>query len=178
MSLPIEVMLDLETLSTRNCAAIAVISAIKFRRDGNGYFSQPFYELVDLGSCEQVNMHVDNKTIEWWKKQPESLQKEIFEGKRRHLKEVLIDFKQWYGKSNLVWSQGATFDIPILEEAFRRWSLEPPWKFWQARDTRTIYDLAGMKSSDLPGDNMHNALEDCKRQVWGVQEAFKRIKNK
>ncbi len=170
-------MLDLETLSTRSHAAIAVISAVKFNREKEDNKSnKPFYMLIDRASCEQVNMHVDNETIKWWKEQPEHLQKEIFEGKRVHLKDALKAFSEWYGDSKTIWSQGATFDIPILEEAYRRWSMNPPWKFWQARDTRTIFDLACIKSADLPNDNLHHALYDCHRQIWGVQESYRRIK--
>lgn len=171
-------MLDLETLSTRKHAAIAVISAVKFNRDDSQIVeNKPFYMLIDRSSCEQVNMHVDEETIKWWKEKPLHLQKEIFEGKRVHLKDALKAFSEWYGDSRLIWSQGATFDIPILEEAYHRWSLNPPWKFWQARDTRTIFDLAGIKSSDLPSENLHHALYDCQRQIWGVKESYKRIKS-
>jgi hypothetical protein len=170
-----EVMLDLETLSIRSNAAIAVICAVKFKRSEKGIYDDHFYCLVDIGSCEQVNLHVDSNTVKWWKEQDPQLQKEIFEGERMHLRDALKAFSKWYGNSEKIWSQGATFDIPILEEAYRKWGLNPPWKFWQARDTRTIYDLAGMKAGDLPQSDMHHAFEDCKRQIWGVQEAYRRI---
>lgn len=186
-----EVMLDIETFSTRNNAAIAVISAIKFKRNEKNDYENDyendykndyekdekiFYELIDEKSCQEIGMDFDEKTIKWWKTQPEKIQKEVFSGERKKLKEVLLDFKKWYGNSSCIWSQGANFDIPILEEAYRKLNIEPPWKFWQARDTRTIYDLANIKSFDLPQNNLHNALEDCKRQIYGVQKSYEILK--
>ncbi len=173
-------MVDLETLSTRCHAAIAVLAAVKFDRheEDKEYESKhSFHALIDLQSCKNVGLDVDNKTIEWWNKQDPTIKKEIFEGERKPLREVLENFGKWFYGSEKVWSQGASFDIPILEEAMKRSGISIPWKFFNVRDTRTMYDLAGMKSKDLPTGDLHHALEDCKRQVWGVQEAYRRLKN-
>jgi DNA polymerase III alpha subunit (gram-positive type) len=171
-----EVMLDLETLSTRGHACIAVIAAVKFSRTGKIDKVDNFYAKIQQTSCENLGLHVDPKTIQWWKEQDEKIQKEIFDKPREDLKNVLYRFKEWFGNSKIIWSHGATFDIPILAEAYSRCDLEPPWKFWNSRDTRTLFDITGIKSDDLPKENIHHALFDCYRQIWGVQEAFKRIK--
>lgn len=176
-----EVMLDLETFSTRNHATILVIAALKFNRNDPQYpleNMEKFYAKVSVDSCKNVGMHIDDNTVNWWREQKEEVQKEIFGEPREDLKSVLIKFSKWYGNSRNIWSHGATFDIPILSEAYVRCGMEAPWKFWVARDTRTLYDIAGINQKQLPEENLHHALYDCWRQIWGVKEAIKRMQRK
>lgn len=172
-------MLDLETLSTRGHAAILVIAAIKFDRGDNLPKideSDKFYAKISLDSCHSVGLHIDKQTIKWWDEQDPVVRKEVFSEPREDLETVLTRFKTWYSNADKIWSNGATFDIPILAEAYARCKMEPPWKFWLARDTRTLYDLAGVTQKDLPAGNLHHALHDCWRQIWGVKESLKRIR--
>lgn len=170
-------MLDLETVSARGHAVILIIAGVKFGRDrGISKEIPPFYRKISRKSCEERGMHTDPKTIQWWQDQNEEIRKEAFEGERIGIKQALQEFSDWFGKSDRIWSNGATFDIPILSEAYARCDMVPPWKYYQARDTRTLYELAGISSKDLPKDNLHNALQDCHRQVWGVVESLRRLK--
>lgn len=55
-------------------------------------------------------------------------------------------------------------------------NIEIPWKFWNSRDTRTVYDLAGidMKKISVPDNyKAHHALGDCLKQIEGLKQAFK-----
>jgi hypothetical protein len=174
-----EVMLDLETFSTRGNAAILIIAAIKFNRDepiGKIEKTDNFYAKISLESCKKVNLHVDSKTVHWWENRDPETKKDIFSEPREELKSVLLKFNRWFGKAEKIWSHGASFDVPILSEAYYNCSLEPPWKFWNIRDTRTIFDLVDMNIKDFPQDNLHNALHDCWRQIYGLQQCFKKIK--
>lgn len=174
-----EVMVDLETLSTRNHAVILVIAAVKFDRTEKmiPLENMPqFYRRIEIDSCTELGMHSDQNTQNWWKKQPKEIYNEAFGNERVPLKDALTEFSNWFRGSNLIWSQGATFDIPILTEAYIRCNMTPPWKFWNARDTRTIYDLGGIKAYNLPKGKAHHALYDCWRQVWGVKTSLQNIK--
>jgi len=174
-----EVMLDLETLSTRANATILVIAAVKFDRAvtlPDLKNTDKFYAKITIDSCKAIGLHVDPKTQQWWDEQDPKIRQEAFGEPREDLKTVLVRFSKWFGDSRTIWSHGATFDIPILAEAYLLCGLEPPWKFWTARDTRTLFELAKIKSEDLPKDNLHHALYDCWRQIVGVQMALKRIK--
>lgn len=176
-----EIMLDLETLSTRTHATILVIAALKFNRNASSTELKnmdQFYAKIHLDSCSKLGMHTDPKTVRWWETQDPKIRQEAFGEPREDLITVLQRFSKWYGNSKTIWSHGATFDIPILAEAYSRCGLEPPWKFWVARDTRTLFDITGIKTENLPTENLHNALHDCWRQVWGVQEGFKRLQRK
>jgi hypothetical protein len=180
-----DVMIDLETLSTRNNAIILVIAGIKFRRNDPDIPLEKipprytFYRKIDIDSCKEIGLHYDKLTEDWWKTQSEEVYNEAFLGDRIKIKQALFEFTQWFNQEptgTKIWSQGANFDIPILDEAYRRCGLEPPWKFWLVRDTRTIYDIANIYSKDFPAGNEHNALSDCWRQIHGVKKAFKILK--
>jgi len=174
-------MLDLETLSTRGNATILIIAAIKFDRNaphGKLENADKFYTKISLESCRNAGLHIEEKTILWWEEQDPDIRKEAFGEPREDLKTVLKAFKKWYGSADKIWSHGATFDIPILAEAYARCGMETPWKFWVARDTRTLFDLAGIQQKDLPSDNLHHGLHDCWRQIWGVKESLKRLKRR
>lgn len=173
-----EVMIDLETFSTRNNACILIIAGIKFNRNDPHIPLEKMdkiYMIVDSTSCEKIGMHIDEKTVQWWNNIGDDCKKDIFSNNRKDIKECLKEFTKWFGKSERIWSHGATFDIPILADAYNRCDLEVPWKFWNARDTRTLFEIANVKVKDLPQEKLHNALYDCWRQVWGVKESFKKF---
>jgi len=178
-----DIMIDLETFSTRTHACILILSAIRFdRKDSIVELNKmdTFYSKICFKSCVEKNMHVDEKTVQWWKDQPENIKNEIFSEDRETLEIALKRFTEWFKKDknfqfNRVWSHGATFDIPILTEAFTRCNMETPWKFWFCRDTRTLFEICNLQVKDLPSENLHNALWDCWRQVWGVKKCFNNL---
>jgi len=171
-------MIDLETLSTRPNAVILVLAAVKFNRTGKIRKLEDmdtFYHRITINSCEEKGMHTDPETQKWWDKQDREVREEAFGEPREDLSVVLRKFIEWYGDAKTPWSHGATFDLVILNDAFRRCNLEAPWKFWDCRDTRTLYDIAGVKNWDLPQASKHHALYDCDRQIWGVKESIRRL---
>ena len=176
-----EVMIDLETLSTQYNAVILTIGAIKFDRDGKindikKLNKEIFYRRITIDSCKELGLHVDSKTVDWWKSLDQKIYDEAFGKDRISLRDALIEFSIWFGKLEKVWSNGAGFDIPILENAYRVCGLQTPWKFWNVRDTRTMYDLANITKKDLGDENEHHAVYDCWRQIYGVQESMRRLK--
>jgi DNA polymerase III alpha subunit (gram-positive type) len=176
-----EVMLDIETLSTRCHATIIAIGAIKFNRyDAIDHYENidkkdVFYAKIDIDSCKNVDMHIDEKTVDWWNKQDEKIVSEIFSEPREELKKVLLQFRKWFGNSQQIWSHGATFDMPILSEAYARNGLECPWKFWNARDTRTLFDISGVDIRVFPQERLHDPVYDCWRQVCAVKKSFQKL---
>lgn len=112
--------------------------------------------------------------------QDEKARTEAFVAKDRvPLTQTLTDFLLWSEGCRFFWSHGKEFDLTILEHAFKRCHLNPPWKFWDKRDTRTIYAAARVDLKCIPfpeGQVQHHALTDCLRQVTAVQLAYDRIK--
>ena len=91
-----DLMIDLETLSTSNNAAIVTMAAIKF--DPHADYSkitvdqlppnQVYYKRIDLDSCLKIGLITNEQTIEWWGTQPKEAQDEAF-GEGNGLVDVL-----------------------------------------------------------------------------------------
>lgn len=179
-------MCDLETVSTRPFAGILVIGAIKFNRKDKETPSlqdmDTFYRRIDIDSCKALGMHEDSGTLKWWDEQDKDIREEAFGNSKTNpripLKQALQDFSQWWNegvKGKCLWGHGAVFDCVIMDEAYKRCDLAPPWKFWNERDTRTLYEIAGVKNWHLPVNSKHHALHDCYRQIFGVHLAMKTL---
>lgn len=173
-------MLDIETFSTRSNAAVLTIGAIKFSRRGKLYPLEDmdtFYCRINKDSCEAVGLHIDIETINWWEKQNEDAKYEVFTNEERiplHL--ALIDLEKWIGPNKKIWGHGSVFDCTILDNAYRACGITTPWNFWDVRDTRTLYDIGGVKMNDLPTNNAHHAVHDAYRQIVGVKMAIENLK--
>ena len=77
-----------------------------------------------------------------------------------------------------VWSNGAPFDLVVMEHAWRQTSDKPnpiPWPFWSMRDTRTLYEIAGVKLQSAGHTTSHKAVEDAERQAIVVQDAYRKL---
>lgn len=172
-------IVDLETFSTDSNAAIMVIAAIKFNRNKkieNMDSAETFYRRITLDSCEMYHRHIDDKTIDWWNNQPQEAKKEIFDSNNRiDLKIALQEFKDWFKGCKFIWGHGSSFDCVILENSFKACNIDLPWKFYNVRDTRTLYDIADVKMFDLPSNNKHHALHDCFRELIGIYMSLEKL---
>lgn len=167
------IMVDIETWSTRSNAAILAIGAVKFDAEFN--IQDRFYCNVDPISCRNFGLHFDPDTIEFWRKNPEAFNQT--KENRISIQEAISQFNEWIGpaKKTEVWANGAAFDFPILEWSFVQSNTPIPWEFWNVRDARTIYKLAGLDTktfADREG-TFHNAVDDCITQVRMLKSVFK-----
>lgn len=193
------VMLDLETLSTRSDACIIQIAAIVFDIE-TGELGPRFNAYVNESSVVGAKVgHIDVSTVGFWMRQKfgPTLGAAIGdEDVLRCLKEALGEFDQWF--ANLasddceddaprfdgmaestedlsLWSHGAGFDIPILASAYDRAELgEVPWHYRAPRDTRTLFALApgGMPRPPKYETREHDAQYDCEYQIAQVCKAY------
>lgn len=179
-----DIMIDIETLSTKSNALILCIGAIKFNTENIDSFDNlsKFYCLIDIEDSKKYNLDIDDKCIEWWNKQP--LKDEIFgtqEYKKLTLKEALLNFNKWYNSDviiNNVWAQGINFDIPILENAYIKTNIKIPWKYWNVRDSRTMCKILNIPPTIEFQDKIHHPLYDCYRQILSIQKVFNILRNK
>lgn len=168
-------MLDLETWGTRTGCAIRSIGAVVFTLSDNILMKESFYRNISESSCRQAGLNFEQGTIDWWAKQSKEAQASLLV-EPKSLKEVVQDFNTWFTRQNLkyTWAQGAGFDPVLWEAASRAVGFEAPWKFFNVRDTRTVYDLAGLDARTVPrpGGVAHCALDDAVHQVVCLQEAW------
>lgn len=164
-------MIDTETLGTKPGAAILSIGAVIFGPAGMG---DTFYAPVLLESCVNVGLTIDPAAITWWMRQSDEARAAAFRNDAAPLWQVLGDFFDWFNaqRAKHPWCHGATFDVPILENAFEACNLAAPWEYWNVRDTRTLYDLAGVKVDRATGTH-HNALDDAINQAKAAAQAMR-----
>jgi hypothetical protein len=174
-----DLMIDLETLDVTPTASILTIGAVRFDPFGDDV-NEPkcdkFYVTVDLDSCDRLGLTVSDSTLEWWASQSKEAQEAAFDPTGRI--DVVDAFNQLYKfawGAKRVWSHGASFDVPICENVYRKIQKAIPWQFWEVRCTRTLFDLG--INPNRPPVLKHHALEDAWNQAVGVQNVFKALRS-
>lgn len=169
-----DIMIDLETLATSTDAAILTIGAVKFDPFGKDIQEpamESFYLRVDLDSCDRIGLVTNDDTIAWWAQQSKEAQDEAFgEDNRVDIADAMNQLYKFCWGAKRVWSNGAAFDIPICETAFKRVGKAVPWSFWQVRDVRTAFDLG--LDPKRPPVTAHHALQDAWNQAVGIQNVY------
>jgi len=172
-------MIDIETVGTGPEACILTIAAQTFEPLETGYNELSYYARVDFES--QPGRNIEDGTIQWWATQPAEAREEAFNEKDRiplgqaleELGRIIWTCKQ-RTKDNAarIWANGPTFDMNILEHAYKSFKIQLPWQYYRVRDARTIYGLW----PDLPKyPASHHALEDCRRQIDLLQATLKHL---
>lgn len=167
------VMLDLETWGTRPTCAIRSIGACMFDPHGEGTGAE-FYMNVSDASCREAGLHIDDGTVEWWKKQSQQARDALIKDQFT-LTEIAVKFDDWWrtNRGVFVWSHGANFDEPIWSAAMYAVGRRVPWKYVDSRCTRTAYDVCGFNNYSVKrSGTYHNALDDAKHQAVCVQRAY------
>lgn len=167
-------MIDLEGLATGPDTTILTIAAQAFDPLGNGWYDQQYYARVTLES--QENRRIEQGTLDWWATQPAPARDEAFhEEDRIPLDQALDGLAKLIWHSKRIWAQGPTYDMNILEHAYKSYNKPIPWQYYSVRDSRTVFGLW----PDLPKPpTSHHALEDCRRQIGLLQETLKYLKVK
>ncbi|KAB7788013.1 3'-5' exonuclease [Methylorubrum populi] len=176
------VMVDIETLGTAPGSAILSIGAVAF---------DPFTEVlgeeaewhISLHSCTAAGLTMDPSTLLWWLEQSDAARAATFKGRGagNRLLFVLQEFSGWLSSvrslyAPRIWAHGASFDPILLDAAYRAVGEKAPWDFRDLRDTRTIFDLAGISSLAeyrCANDVHHSALSDAKVQARAVGDAYR-----
>lgn len=173
------IMFDLETFGTKPGSVLRSIGAAVFSLD-TGDVGSTFYRNITRQSCEAAGLTVDPSTEAWWAKQSKEAQDALLVD-QRPLGGVIDEFHDWFRANDgvQVWCQGANFDAVLWEAAIkaRLPSAQTVWKFWNVRDTRTVYEIAGFndKAVSRPG-TYHNALDDSLHQIKCVTEALRQLR--
>lgn len=161
----LDVMLDLETMSTGPDAAIVAIGAVEF--DPEAGIGTSFYMSVDLLSSVAGGGQMDASTVLWWLQRDAAVRAAIVHG--RPLPLVLESFSRWLARCGPVaqvrlWGNGAGFDNVILRRTYTRLDAEPPWTHWNDRCYRTLKEMR----PDIPMQRQgmhHHAHDDARSQA-------------
>lgn len=169
------IMIDLETLGTTVDSVILSIGAVKFDLDSDKMDDAGFYASVSIDSNLDIGRVVNESTINWWMKQSAEA-RQVFAEPKQSLEAALASLSEWAGHNKrIVWSNGANFDIPMLEHAYNKLGWSAPWEFYNTRCVRTYKSLPAAARVPKPA-NDHNALRDAVNQaryVQAIQAAMK-----
>jgi hypothetical protein len=174
------VMFDLETFGTKPGSVLRSIGAAVFDPE-TGKVGATYYANIDRASCEAVGLAVDPGTEAWWKKQHPQAQAALLVDPQP-LAKVASEFHTFF-KANggvQIWCQGANFDSVLWEAAVNAvWPSKSflPWKFWNVRDTRTVYEIAGFNPDSINrAGTYHNALDDSLHQIRCLTAAVQSLR--
>ena len=165
------IMIDIETIGTGPDACILTIAMQTFDPFSRGWYDRHYYARIDTES--QPDRNIEESTLQWWASQPAESREEAFsEQGRIPLKQALEEMHPIIWNSDFVWANGPTFDMNIIEHAYKSHSMSLPWKFYRVRDARTVYSLY----PDLDkGTVSHHALDDCQQQILKLQATLKHL---
>lgn len=188
-------VVDLETLDTIPTSVILSFGCSLFafeekNADFEHYIKTGFY--TKLSPIEQIKSGrtTDQGTIDWWKKQGKEAQKVLIPQKTDiTLRECLLQFTDYLNnsrydhKKSYCWCRGASFDWPIIEDAFRQYKLKLPYNGWKIRDIKTAIDImAGadngmynLKNGTPPAFIKHDSLHDCALDILRLKELYDRL---
>lgn len=180
------VMIDLETLSTHTDAAIIEIGAVEFNKY-TGEVGEKFNVIIDPKEWCKNDRHVDGETIQWWFNQSNEARKRFTNKENEYitLNQALWKLRYFImdcdtvddDKNVVVWGNGATMDISILESAFNYFDIKVPWKYWSVNDVRTIVDLnpSIKKNCKFEEGVKHSAVADCLHEIKYTVETIKSL---
>ena len=175
-----DLSLDLETLGTEPGAVITQIGLAAFNsrpQSDADYEIAPQLIHVDPQSCLDLGMHVSWATIAWWLIQDEAPRQGMALSKGLPLYDALASVSEWCALNLAdgfkVWGNGATFDVTLLDEAYRKINRKPLWQFRNVRDMRTLV-------AATPEDKIkwgvprvaHDAMCDAIAQAETIRSCF------
>lgn len=160
---PKNVMIDLETMSVEKNAAILSIGAVEFDIEMKT-LGQEFEQNITLSSCVWLGMHRSAATLNWWAMDENKTARDALTKDAVSIELAIARFCQWAAPEIIPWSNGATFDIVILENAIKLCNRIVPWKFYNESCYRTFKRLYPEIVVARQGIR-HNALHDAKHQA-------------
>jgi hypothetical protein len=180
--MPINVMVDIETLSTAPNATMLTLGACAFDL-GTGEILDTISLRFSLDDQSRLNRDISDSTMAWWKKQSDEARAEAFDQTNAEpLSDALQKFDNWLVATRKadrklemrMWANDPDFDLVILTSAFRNVGKEPPWQFWESRSVRTMKMIAQEKKITLPDreGTHHNAVDDAIHQAKVVSAVW------
>jgi hypothetical protein len=167
-----DVMIDTETMGTRPDAPIIAIGIVPFNLATGEIGKKMSYMNIDLASTMALGAKPDAGTLMWWLTQSDKARQNITQGYKVPVAEALLAVTNFLTINTVayndrkVWACGTDFDVVKLAEHYHRCNLEVPWKYYNARDFRTVRELWPEIAAGISRTGTHhNALDDALYQV-------------
>lgn len=170
-----DIMIDIESLDTSPNCVILTIGAVRFDPRGMGVVEKLELRPTIEEQTENYNRVINEDTLRWWSNQsPEAMEEAMGDRDRVSFAECMDTLYKFCWNRRAVWSNGASFDVVAMESAWRQLDMRIPWPYYTIRDTRTLYEIAGVSLKDAKYKTMttHKAVEDAEHQALVVQDAY------
>jgi len=178
----LNIMIDLETMSTAPNAAIVAIGAVAFDTDLFTLHPLEFYTTVSLQSSMDAGLHVSASTILWWLQHDDEARAELVGRGALRLSDALARLTSWMlavipdKDKRLVWGNGAAFDNVILAAAYAATWGTFPWHFWNDRCYLTMKNLYPATGMPTFVGTKHKAVDDARMQALHLMEILKGVR--
>jgi hypothetical protein len=168
-----DVMIDLETLGQSAGCIVLSIGAVAFDENGTG---REFYAVLSRSWQEAYGLRAEEATMLWWDQQSPEARRvlDLADHEDGRVYPVLHSLALWMPENARVWSNGASFDLPILSHLYKVMGFPVPWKYWNERCYRTLKSLCPVAEVEREGTH-HNALDDARYQARCAGLMLKRI---
>ena len=177
----LNIMIDLETASRKENAAILSWAMVPFNMDGTPMEKPAFHKSVSLTSCFLAGMDIERETQEWWMNQDPKAKFCLCSMPGEDIVSVAYDAYTWMECLSVnhdlyIWSRGLDFDMPKIEWCFNRFVGRPvPYKYSHKMDVRTVLKFMGIDQSQFEFDGVkHCSIDDCRHDIMMIQEAYRK----
>lgn len=184
----LDIMVDLETASTKENATILSWAMVPFDRENKRYGFDYFYKLVNMTSCFMAGMDVDKGTQQWWQAQSPEARAAVMKTEGESILSVTRAAYCWLSalaeKYDLyMWCRGIDFDLPKIEWCFRQFveksptDKDFPYKYSHKMDVRTVLKFMDVDQSQFQFEGTkHQSVDDCNHDIKMIQHAYQ-VKN-
>jgi hypothetical protein len=173
-----DVMIDIETLSTKPEAVVLSVGAVKFNMHDEPV--EKIHWRLSIDEQTEADRDISDDTLEWWSKQALAVRAEVFsEDNRISVPEFFKELNRYVTGCDKIWCQGPQFDLVIIENLYRQFEHHWSWQYWQVMDSRTLFQVMKHFNFEDPRkgvqQDLHNAAEDAYWQAIGVQKMYSAI---
>jgi hypothetical protein len=168
------VMIDTETLGKSPGCVVVAIGVVEWSVDAG--VTDIWERSVNIESCQEAGLDIDAGTLTWWLNQSPAAREQLDGGD--DLERVLRDLRDQVADADEVWANTPRFDCSILRAVFEAVGLEPPWRYWEERDYRTLRgELPDSIWPDIKQDGIdHSAVADAQHQAECLALALRRLR--
>ena len=161
------VMIDLETLSSNSTAAIIQIGAVAFDLSSIGPTYKSSIDIADALKHGEASA----STIKWWMEQSDAARASAMTGQESLVRALqgLNGFVNGLPGEHEFWAH-ATFDFPVLMNAYNATGVANAIPFRRTRDLRTLESIFGQFiTREARSGVHHDALDDAMFQARHAQ---------
>ena len=183
----LNIMVDLETASKKENAAIVSWAMVPFFTDGNEVEdAEPMELYIDLTSCFLSGMDFEKDTQDWWLKQDPKAKHSLINAEKNSIHSAAKEIYGWMlilseTYDLYLWSRGIDFDLPKVKWCFEHLleidEKDFPFKYSHKMDVRTVLKFMEIDPSQYEFEGVkHRALDDCMYDIRMICDAYRKKK--